>query len=115
MVRSYSFDPDSESPAKKAGIEPGDVIISADGKPTDRVSTLQRIVRSHKPGETVTFEVMRFGEKKTFQREARRGAGGSAAGASSARPDVRRARRAAPEARRFDKIGIAVEPVSPEP
>ena len=54
------------SPAKNAGIEPADVIIAADGKPTDRVSTLQRIVRSHKPGETVAFDVMHFGKKKTF-------------------------------------------------
>src|SRR4051812_28745307 len=45
LVTTYSFDPESESPARKAGIEPGDVIIAADGKPTDRVSTLQRIVR----------------------------------------------------------------------
>ena len=57
----------TDSPAKNAGIEPGDVIIAADGKPIDRVSTLQRIIRGHKPGETVTLEVMRFGEKKTFK------------------------------------------------
>jgi len=33
--------------------EPGDVIVAADGKPVDRVSTLQRVVRAHEPGETV--------------------------------------------------------------
>ena len=43
------------------------MIVSADGKATDRVSTLQRIIRGHKPGETVTLEVMRFGEKKSFK------------------------------------------------
>ena len=43
------------------------MIVAADGKPTDRVSTLQRIVRAHKPGETVTLDVMRFGEKKSFK------------------------------------------------
>jgi membrane-associated protease RseP (regulator of RpoE activity) len=57
-----SFSQETESPAKEAGIQPGDVIITADGKPADRVSTLQRIIRAHKPGETVTLEVMRFGE-----------------------------------------------------
>src|SRR6476659_5396247 len=65
LVQTYSFEPTDDSPAKRAGIEPGDVIIAADGKPTDRVSTLQRIVRTHKPGETVTFDVMRFGAKKS--------------------------------------------------
>src|SRR3954465_6086509 len=66
FVRSYNPD-DKDSPAKEAGVQPGDVIVSADGKATDRVSTLQRIIRGHKPGDTVTLEVMRFGEKKTFK------------------------------------------------
>ena len=111
LVQTYSFDPTEDSPAKRAGIEPGDVIIAADGKPTDRVSTLQRIVRTHKPGETVTFDVMRFGTKKSFRVKL--------AEAPDAQPQVASAlpvpaRSVEPEARRFDKIGIAVEPVSPE-
>ncbi len=64
-VRSFSTE--TNSPAKEAGVQPGDVIITADGKPADRVSTLQRIIRTHKPGETVTLDVMRFGERKTFK------------------------------------------------
>jgi serine protease Do len=111
LVQTYSFDPTDDSPAKRAGIEPGDVIIAADGKPTDRVSTLQRIVRTHRPGETVTFDVMRFGTKKSFRVKL--------AEAPDAQPQVASAaptpaRSAEPEARRFDKIGIAVEQVSPE-
>ena len=31
------------------------------------MSTLQRIIRGHEPGETVTVEVMRYGTKKTFR------------------------------------------------
>lgn len=58
--------PDAQSPAKKAGILPGDIIITADGQAIDRVSTLQRIVRNHSPGETITVEVMRYGQKKSF-------------------------------------------------
>ncbi|MDB4893457.1 MAG: hypothetical protein JWL61_5312 [Gemmatimonadetes bacterium] len=115
VVRTYSFDRDSVSPAKNAGIEPADVIVAADGKPTDRVSTLQRIVRSHKPGETLAFDVMHFGKKKTFnvklaeapddpQLIAAAGRGGPAVAepASAAAP------------REFDKIGITVEAMSPE-
>ena len=59
--------PDEESPAKKAGIQPGDIIITADGQAVDRVSTLQRVVRNHSPGETITVEVMRYGQKKSFE------------------------------------------------
>jgi serine protease Do len=43
------------------------VIITADGQPVDRVSTLQRIVRNHAPGENVEIEVMRYGQKKSFR------------------------------------------------
>jgi serine protease Do len=43
------------------------VIITADGQPVDRVSTLQRIVRNHNPGETIELEAMRYGQRKTFR------------------------------------------------
>ena len=106
-VRSFSTD--TESPAKDAGVQPGDVIISADGKPTDRVSTLQRVIRARKPGETVTLEVMRFGEKKTFKVKLIEVPDtpqvASAEEPASVLP--------ASEGRRFDKLGITVEPVSP--
>ena len=60
------FNPASGSGAERAGMQAGDVIISADGQPVDRVSTLQRIVRNHAPGEKVRLEVMRYGDKKSF-------------------------------------------------
>ena len=43
------------------------MIITADGQPVDRVSTLQRIVRNHNPGETIEIEAMRYGQRKTFR------------------------------------------------
>ncbi|HXC24599.1 MAG TPA: trypsin-like peptidase domain-containing protein [Gemmatimonadaceae bacterium] len=61
-----SFVPDNDNnPAKHAGVEIGDVIVSADGKSVDKVSTLQRIVRSHAPGESVNLGIMRYGQQKT--------------------------------------------------
>jgi serine protease Do len=56
-----------DSPAQAAGLKEGDVIVKADGKIADRVSTLQRIIRSHEPGEEVDLEVVRFGETKKFR------------------------------------------------
>ena len=43
------------------------LIVAADGKPVDQVSTLQRIIRGYKPGDVVDLDVMRFGQKKTFK------------------------------------------------
>lgn len=64
LVRGF---PSDDTPAKKAGLQAGDVIITADGQPVDRVSTLQRLVRNHNPGETIEVEVMRYGKSKTFR------------------------------------------------
>jgi serine protease Do len=64
LVRNF---PSEDTPAKRAGLLPGDVIITADGQPVDRVSTLQRIVRNHNPGETIEIEAMRYGQRKTFR------------------------------------------------
>ena len=47
-------------------MEPGDIIISADGKPVDQVSTLQRIIRTHQPGDELTFEDVRYGTHRTM-------------------------------------------------
>ena len=64
LVRNF---PEDNTPAQRAGMQPGDVIITADGQPVDRVSTLQRIVRNHNPGETIEIEAMRYGQRKTFR------------------------------------------------
>ena len=60
------FNPATGSGAERAGLQAGDIIITADGQQVDRVSTLQRIVRNHQPGEKVQLEVMRYGQKKSF-------------------------------------------------
>ena len=58
------------SPAGKAGIRPGDVIIGVDGKRIDRVGQLQQEIGFRKPGETVSIEVAREGgARRTFRVE----------------------------------------------
>ena len=109
------FNPDgAESPAQKAGLEVGDIITAADGKGVDQVSTLQRIIRGHKPGDVVTLDVMRFGSKKSFSvklaeaPDAAQLASADDAPATVARPANNTATRA------MDRLGISVEPVSTE-
>ena len=65
-VKLQSFSGE-DSPAKVAGLEPGDVIISIDGQRVDYVAQLQQIVGFKKPGETVKVEVAREGgARKTY-------------------------------------------------
>jgi serine protease Do len=60
--------PDKKSsPAGKAGIQAGDVIVAVDGRTIDRVSTLQRLLLDFQPGQTVSIDVQRFGNKHTVQ------------------------------------------------
>ena len=54
------------SPAEKAGIEAGDVIVKFDGKPIVSSSDLPRVVGATKPGKEVTVEVLRRGTSKNI-------------------------------------------------
>ncbi|MEP7344957.1 MAG: Do family serine endopeptidase [Gemmatimonadaceae bacterium] len=100
---------DESSTAEKAGMQPGDIIVRADGRPVDRVSTLQRIVRSHQPGDVVELEAMRYGQKKSFKiklTEAK--SEGSAVAKADNQPDVE------PTGTTAEKLGLSLEPVSAE-
>ena len=52
---------ESGSPAEKAGIEPGDIIVKFDGKSIDKFSDLPRIVGATKPGTKSAVTVFRRG------------------------------------------------------
>jgi serine protease Do len=60
LVNTFSSD---KSAAKKAGVEPGDVIVSVDGKKIDYVAQLQQAIAFRKPGDEVTLQVARKGGK----------------------------------------------------
>jgi putative serine protease PepD len=54
-------------PAAKAGIKEQDVVIAVDGKPVGSSEELQVAVDAHKPGETVSLEIVRNGGSSTVQ------------------------------------------------
>lgn len=55
--------------ADKAGIKPGDVIVSVNGQAVDDSATLSRVIAEQKPGRGVTLEVIRNGRSRTVDVE----------------------------------------------
>ncbi len=60
LVRSV----ESGSPADKAGVEAGDIIVKFDGKAIERATDLPRLVGNTKPGSKSTLTVFRRGGSK---------------------------------------------------
>lgn len=56
-----------DSPAEKAGIKPGDVIVEFDGKKIEDANQLRWIVAKTKPGANVEVRIIRDGKQKTLQ------------------------------------------------
>ncbi len=50
---------DPNGPAAKAGVREGDVIVAADGHALTDESELYRVLRSHRPGDTMTLTIAR--------------------------------------------------------
>jgi serine protease Do len=53
-------------PAAKAGLQPGDVVISMDGKPVTSGTQLRNYIASRKPGSIVKMQVNRSGKEMEF-------------------------------------------------
>lgn len=52
------------SPAQKAGLKNGDVIVKADGKDVKTMDELNSIKNSHKIGDTISLTINRDGQEK---------------------------------------------------
>ena len=53
-----------DGPAQAAGVKAGDVIVSINGKKVDDTAHLQRLVGWTPPGEAVSLDVIRYGQRK---------------------------------------------------
>ncbi len=99
------------SPARKAGLEAGDIIVAINGQPVEYVGQLQQQIAFRKPGEKVKVEVARKGGvRKTYEVQLQElpsprelASGGSEDAAERAGTD-----RAAAE---IDLLGLTVQPV----
>jgi putative serine protease PepD len=57
------------SPAAEAGLEPGDLLVAADGERLAAVEDLFTALRQRDPGETMTLSVARDGERRDVEVE----------------------------------------------
>jgi serine protease Do len=94
------------SPAQAAGLEPGDVIVSFDGKMIDKMRDLPRIVAETEIGRTVRVEVVRNGNSIDVQVTLGELEKAELVGIVNEQPKG--------EAESFDKLGFSVENLTAE-
>ena len=94
-----------DSPAEKAGLKPGDVIESVDGKPIADPRALAVNIASIKPGSSAKVEVLRNGNPETFT-------------VSIGTLPNEKVARGTPQGEEQDsgqaKVGLALQPITPE-
>ncbi|WP_426689089.1 Do family serine endopeptidase [Rhodanobacter ginsengiterrae] len=76
MVKAFNLDNGAgaavvevtpDSGAARAGIQPGDIILSYNGQPLQQASDLPPLVGMTKPGSKVPVEILRNGKKQTLE------------------------------------------------
>jgi serine protease Do len=91
-----------DSAAQKAGLEPGDVVLTFNGRPVNDSGEMAAMVGESKPGEKVELEVLRKGERRTLHASL-----GTA-------DEVSQERAAADDAAEKGRLGLAVRPLTPQ-
>jgi serine protease Do len=94
-----------DSPAQRAGMQRGDVIVAVDGRPIQASNELQRVIAQRRPGETVAIDVVRYGQRQQVRLQL-----AEAPGPQS----VARAEPARERGRAEQRLGIQVAPLTAE-
>jgi serine protease Do len=89
------------SPASKAGITAGDVIIEVDGKPVRDVNELQRKIGNFKPGDSVKLKLISYNDKKNRTVTVKIG---------ELPENEKEVEKGAPKDQEPDKLGLIVSP-----
>ncbi len=94
----------SESPAAKAGLKPGDILLEFEGRPMEGTGDLQRAVGFFSPDRTAKLKILRDQAEKVVEVKV-----GQA-------PDERQAQQQRPSSggRARSMLGLEVRPVTPE-
>jgi serine protease Do len=105
LVEDYSS---PNSAAEKAGVKPGDVIVSVDGKAVDYVAQLQQSIAFRKPGDVVSLEVARKGGQRATVRVPLQAVDGAKTQSSTADD---KASNDDPKGAAMHQLGVSVVPV----
>ena len=105
------FNPPADSPAKRAGVLEGDIIVSVDGQSIESVPQLQQRVGFKKPGDVVQVTVVRKGGVRKTLPVKLTAAPTSQPEEVSSNDEGASSRDAAPME---STLGISVEPLSQE-
>ena len=66
-VGAYVRSVDDYSPAEKAGLKIGDIIVEADGQTVESMDDLNEIKNSHQIGDKMTLKIYRNGKEETVE------------------------------------------------
>jgi serine protease Do len=109
---------EADSPGRRAGLRPGDVIVGVNGQTVGSVGELQRRVTAFRPGETVTLDLMRGGQERELRVELTEAPLAPEAAATTAGRTPERGGRTPAEERpaaiTAPKLGIQVAPLTAE-
>jgi len=93
---------EAKSPADKAGVKTGDIILAVDGRDVENSIDLPRVIGESRPGTAVTLKIWRQGETRELR-------------ASLSEAPAEKVARADSESKaRPSKLGLAVRPLTEE-
>jgi len=95
-------DVSKDSPAERAGLKQGDVIIEFDGKPVDKVGPFRNRVALNAPGSSKPITVLRKGERQTLSITIGKLPEGEQQASISGAPKT------------LDKLGLTVQTLTPD-
>jgi serine protease Do len=98
---------EDNSPAQRAGLEPGDVIVRIDGRAVDGNADLSRTIRQMRPGTKTTLGVWHAGKMRDVQVTVGEFKDDEA-------PKVASTRAGKKQEAKKDKLGLAVTEVTPD-
>jgi serine protease Do len=93
---------ESKSPAAKAGIKTGDIILAVDGRDIDNSIDLPRVIGESRPGTQVKLKIWRQGDTKDFTASL------------GEMPAEKVASADEPAKAKAGKLGVAVRPLTDE-